>query len=100
MSSELVEALREQVPIKTPISVCRLLDRAADRIEALEAENARLLDILKDFVSEFGVACSEDVRVSVVSRYIRDHPHSILARSIDAINEAARRAREGGNADG
>jgi len=47
MASDLVERLRDQVPQGTPLSVCHMLDEAADRITELEAEVERLKNLAK-----------------------------------------------------
>lgn len=87
MSSELVTLLRQQSKIG-PINVPRAAMRdAAARIEALEAENARLREALEPF-SE---ACKQ------VDRGGPDNAGFIGAGLTLGDLRAARRAREGGN---
>lgn len=91
MSSELVERLRERAEsyrMGGPSSehTAALLDDAAASIEALEAENAQLREALEPFAREADGRKSKGLLGSVI------FTQSVLL--------AARRAREGGNADG
>lgn len=94
MSSELVKELRERAEsyrMGGPSSehTAALLDDAAARIEALEAENKRLGEALDDLLSWFPEKPSVPEWRLKAGKYGAD----------DAV-DAARRAREGGNADG
>lgn len=88
MSSELVALLRQQSKIG-PINVPRAAMReAAARIEALEAENARLREALEPFA-----VLDRDGTVPY-------HKNYVTLRLPTHYFHAARRAREGGNTDG
>lgn len=100
MSSELVTLLRQQSKIG-PINVPRASMRdAAERIEALEAENARLCEALEPFSDIANLIDSETEGMSDTDE-LELHYHDYLMASWPvSMFRAARRAREGGNADG
>ncbi len=103
MSSELVERLRERAEsyrMGGPSSehTAALLDDAAARIEALEAEKARLREALAPFAA-LAHAEYDDVPNVVGVTLTFDNDEELGAMPFGCFR-AARRAREGGNADG
>ena len=60
MTDDLIKRLREQVPQGTPLPVCHMLDEAADRIEALTAENERLRAALGELSGNTGKLASRE----------------------------------------
>lgn len=89
MSSELLERLRDYgLTLEPNVVICdrRVVDEAAAHIGALEAENARLLGALIE------IECRPE-------KMIWGGSTEVLGAMRD-MEDIARRAREGGNADG
>lgn len=107
MSSELVERLRnraESYRMGGPSSehTAALLDEAAARIEALEADKARLREALAPFAK--AADNFDEFKINNDAEWFAYSGIQHATGSVGSITvadlRAARRAREGGNADG